>query len=31
MDQEEMMKEQDPSLGMNPQGMPPQGGMPQGF
>ena len=31
MDQEEMMKEQDPSLGMNPQGMLPQGGMPQGF
>lgn len=31
MDQEEMMRQQDPSLGVNPQGVPPQGGMPQGF
>lgn len=28
MDQEEMMRQQDPTLGTNPQGMPPQGGMP---
>ena len=28
MDQEEMAKEQDPSLGVNPSAMPPRGGMP---
>jgi len=28
MDQEEMMRQQDPTLGTNPQGIPPQGGMP---
>lgn len=31
MDEEDMMREQDPSLGVNPTAMPPQGGTPQGF
>lgn len=28
MDEEDMMRQQDPTLGVNPTGMPPQGGMP---